>query len=67
MKRLRGGFGYQLAEYLGTDEAYLTMSIQNLLFLRRNPYMYTYFPGYGYYGFGMEFFPSVSASYSIKF
>ncbi len=66
-KRLRGGFGYQLAEYLGTNEAYLTMSIQNLLFLRRNPYMYTYFPGYGYYGFGMEFLPSVSFGYSIKF
>ncbi len=66
-KKLRGGFGHQLAEYLGSDEAYLTMSINNLLFLRRNPFMYVYIPGYGYYGFGIELFPSVRAGYSIKF
>jgi len=66
-KKLRGGFGHQLAEYLGSDEAYYTMSIQNLLFFRRNPFMYVYFPGYGYYGFGLSFFPTVSAGYSIKF
>ncbi len=56
-----------MAEYLGSDEAYFTMSIQNLLFLRRNPYMYFYLPDFGYYGFGIEFFPMVSAGYSIKF
>ncbi len=68
-KRLREGFGYRLAEYLGTDEAYFTMSIRNLLFLRRNPYMYFYLPipDYGYYAFGLEYFPSVRAGYSIKF
>ncbi|MFB0517131.1 MAG: carboxypeptidase-like regulatory domain-containing protein [Candidatus Neomarinimicrobiota bacterium] len=66
-KKLRGGFGYRLAEYLGTDEAYLTTTIQNLLFLRRNPYLYFYIPGYGYYGFDISYFPSVRVGYSIKF
>ena len=59
-KKLRGGFGHQLAEYLGSDEAYLTMSINNLLFLHRNPFMYVYIPGYGYYGFGIELAFSLS-------
>jgi len=66
-KKLRDGFGYHLAEYIGSDEAYFTMSIQNLLFLRRNPYMYMYIPEYGYYAYDFMFFPIVSAGYSIKF
>ncbi|NQT96379.1 MAG: TonB-dependent receptor [Candidatus Marinimicrobia bacterium] len=66
-KKLRGGFGYYLAEYIGSDEAYFTLSIQNLLFLRRNPYMYVYIPEYGHYGFDIAYFPMVSAGYSIKF
>jgi len=66
-KKLREGFGYRLAEYLGSDEAYFTLSIQNLLFLRRNPYMYFYLPDFGYYALGIEYYPSVRAGYSIKF
>ncbi|MFH1212831.1 MAG: TonB-dependent receptor [Candidatus Neomarinimicrobiota bacterium] len=66
-KRLREGFGYRLAEYLGLKEAYLTMTIRNLLFLRRNPYYYFYLPEYGYYGFGMEYFPSVNFGYTLRF
>lgn len=66
-KKLRSGFGYRLAEYLGCEDAYLTMTIRNLLFLHRNPYYYFYFPGYGYYGFAMAYLPSVDFGYSIKF
>jgi outer membrane receptor for ferrienterochelin and colicin len=66
-KKLRGGFGYRLAEYLGTDEAYLTTTVRNLLFLRRNPYFYFYLPNYGYYGYDISYFPSVRVGYSIKF
>ncbi|MFC1535630.1 carboxypeptidase-like regulatory domain-containing protein [Candidatus Neomarinimicrobiota bacterium] len=66
-KQLRGGFGYQLAEYLGTDQAYLTLTVRNLLFLRRNPYMYFYLPGYGYYAYDISYFPSVQVGYMIKF
>ncbi len=66
-KLLRRGFGYNLAEYIGSDKAYFTLSIQNLLFLHRDPLYYFYFPGYGYYGFTAEYFPAVSAGYSIEF
>ncbi|MBT3676923.1 MAG: TonB-dependent receptor, partial [Candidatus Marinimicrobia bacterium] len=34
-KKLRSGFGFQLAQYLGTDKAYYTMKVNNVLFLRR--------------------------------
>ncbi|UCD39073.1 MAG: TonB-dependent receptor [Fidelibacterota bacterium] len=66
-KKLRSGFGYRLAEFLGTDEAYLTTTVRNLLFLRRNPYIYFYLPGYGYYGYDLSYFPTVRVGYSIKF
>ncbi len=66
-KKLRTGFGHNLAEYLGADNAYFTMTIKNILFLKRNPYYYFYIADYGYYGIGMNYFPSVSAGYSIKF
>ena len=66
-KRLREGFGQHLSEYLGLKEAYMTMTIRNLLFLRRNPYYYFYFPGYGYYAFGLEYFPSVNFGYTLRF
>ncbi len=66
-KKLRSGFGYNLAEYLGSENAYFTMTIKNVLFLKRNPYYYFYLEDYGYYGFGMNYMPSVSAGYSIKF
>ena len=66
-KKLRSGFGFNLAEYLGAKDAYFTMTIKNVLFLKRNPYYYFYLDNYGYYGFGMNYIPSVSAGYSIKF
>jgi len=66
-KRLRSGFGYHLAQYLGTDQAYFTMAIQNLLFLHRNPFMYFQIPGKGYYGLDYQMFPVINAGYSIKF
>jgi len=66
-KKLRSGFGYHLAEYLGSDEAYFTMTAQNLLFLWRNPWMYFYIPDYGYYGYDFLLFPIISAGYVIKF
>ena len=66
-KRLRSGFGYHLAQYLGSDESYFTLSVQNILFLYRNPWMYVYFPDYGYYGMDIELVPIITAGYSIKF
>lgn len=66
-KKLRSGFGYNLAEYLGGVDAHMTMTIRNILFLHRNPVYYFYFPGYGYYGLDMEFFPTVSFGYSLEF
>ncbi len=66
-KKLRSGFGYNLAEYLGGVDAYMTMTLRNLLFLHRNPIYYFYIPNYGYYGFGAEFVPSISFGYSLQF
>lgn len=69
-KKLRSGFGHRLAEFIGSDEAYFTMNVKNVLFLRRNPQIYIYYPGFGYYGldlFGIFPLPSVSMGYSIKF
>ncbi len=69
-KKLRSGFGYQLAQFLGTDKAYYTMTINNVLFLKRNPAFYIYLPGYGYYGldpFGLFPFPMVSTGYTLEF
>ncbi|MFQ6612709.1 MAG: carboxypeptidase-like regulatory domain-containing protein [Fidelibacterota bacterium] len=66
-KKLRSGFGYRLAEFLGTGDAYFTMTVQNILFLRRNPWIYIYLPEYGYYGYDPFFLPTVSMGYSIKF
>jgi len=67
LKKLRSGFGYRLAEYLGSDDATFRMTIQNILFLHRDPMFYFYLPDYGYYGLDPEFLPAVSAGYSIKF
>jgi len=66
-KKLRSGFGFNLAEYLGGVDAYMTMTIRNLLFLHRNPVYYFYIPNYGYYGFGTEYLPSISFGYSLQF
>ncbi len=66
-KKLRSGFGYQLAQYLGTDKAYYTMKVNNVLFLRRNPFMYIYIPDYGYYAAGNFMPPSISAGYTLEF
>ncbi len=66
-KKLRTGFGYRLSEYLGAGESYLTWTVRNILFLRRNPFAYFYIPDYGYYAYGIFSLPSVSAGYSIKF
>lgn len=66
-KKLRSGFGYRLAEYIGADDAVFTMTLRNLLFFHRDPQWYFYFPKYGYYGFDFEMIPRVTAGYSIKF
>jgi len=66
-KKLRSGFGFNLAEYLGGVDAYLTMTIRNILFLHRNPTYYFYFPNYGYYGLDTELLPSISFGYRLQF
>ena len=67
-KQLRSGFGWKLKNFLHADEAYLTGSIQNLTFLRRNIDYYFYAPQADYYiPFGMNYFPMVIMGYGIKF
>jgi CarboxypepD_reg-like domain/TonB-dependent Receptor Plug Domain len=66
-KRMRSGFGYNLAEALGGKSAMFTMKLENILFLRRNPVYYVYIQDIGYYALDPEFVPFVSIGYSIKF
>ena len=66
-KRLRGGFGFHLAEYLGGLDAIYVVTIRNLLFLHRDPVYYFFLPNYGYYGLDAELLPSINAGYSIRF
>jgi len=71
-KRLRSGFGKQLSDVFHATESYLTVTIRNLTFFRRN--VEYYFPISGidrwegkYFPFGTNYFPSVGLSYTIKF
>ena len=66
-KRLRKGFGAALARYMGADQAYLNMSVQNLsFFLHRNVWFYIQ-DGQKQYGVGSNYFPQFSFGYSIQF
>jgi len=66
-KQLRDGFGYHLAEFLGCDDVVFSMTINNLLFLHRDPIYYMFIPNFGYYGLDPEFLPNITAGYSIRF
>ncbi|MBN1894301.1 TonB-dependent receptor [bacterium] len=66
-KRLRKGFGAQLARYLGADNAFLNVSVSNVLFaLHRNVWFYIR-SDETRYGVGTNYFPEVSMGYSIQF
>jgi hypothetical protein len=71
-KRLRTGFGRQMSDVLNAKESYLTVTIRNITFFRRN--VDYYFPIAGiprwkgkYLPFGTNYFPTVGLSYTIKF
>jgi len=70
-KRIRKGFGAELANYLGANESYFNLSIGNVLFfLHRN--VIWYFP-LGFekerklYGLGSNYIPELSVGYTVKF
>jgi len=71
-RKLRKGFGYSLARLLHADDSFATVTIRNILFLRRN--VDWFIPGLGfgryydkYIPLGINYFPSVGFSYAIKF
>jgi len=71
-KRLRSGFGSQVAEVFNAKESYLTVTIRNLTFLRRNIEYYIPIGGIDrwegkFFPFGTNYIPSVGFSYTIKF
>lgn len=71
-KRLRSGFGSQIAEVFNATESYLTVTIQNLTFFRRNIEFYIPIGGVErwegkFFPFGTNYLPSVGFSYTIKF
>ncbi len=67
LKRIRSGFAADLQEFIKADESYLTVSIGNILFLRRNVIWYFPFGGNKYLPLGFNFMPTVSIGYVIKF
>lgn len=67
-KKVVSGFGKNLAEFFGADESYLVVNIYNVLFFRRNVLYYLVAGGYDkYIPMGDNYFPTVSAGYTIKF
>ena len=66
-KRIRKGFGAELAEFLGAKESYLNVSFGNLLFLYRNVMLYLPVGEEKLYGFGSNYIPEFSVGYTIKF
>lgn len=66
-KRIRQGFGAELAEFLGAKESYLNVTFGNLWFLRRNVWFYIPLGEEKFYGIGTNYFPAISMGYTIKF
>ncbi|HEY4784764.1 MAG TPA: hypothetical protein VIH57_01890, partial [Bacteroidales bacterium] len=67
LKRIRKGFGADLAEFLKADGSYLTVTIGNILFFRRNVLWYFPYGGKKYIPIGVNYFPTVTMGYVIKF
>jgi hypothetical protein len=70
-KRLRSGFGKQLSDVFNAKESYLTVTIRNFTFFRRNvdyffPMEVPRWEG-KYLPIGTNYFPTVGLSYTIKF
>ena len=66
-KRLRKGFGADLARYLGADRAFLNVTFGNLLFaVQRNVWFYIHNED-KLYGVGTNYIPEFGVGYSIQF
>ena len=67
-KQLVTGFGKNLAEFFGASESYLTVNVYNALFFRRNV---LYYIPVGTWDkmipMGDNYFPVISAGYTLKF
>lgn len=67
-KKIRKGFGAELAQFLGAEESFLNVTLGNLLFLfRRNVWFYIPTDEGEYFGVGSNYFPEFSTGYAIKF
>ena len=67
-KRIRKGFGAELAEFLGAKESYVNVSFNNLLFfLHRNTWFYFSTDDEKLYGLGTNYLPMIGTGYTIKF
>ncbi|MFA9388675.1 MAG: carboxypeptidase-like regulatory domain-containing protein [Prolixibacteraceae bacterium] len=67
-KKIVSGFGKDLSRFFGADESYLVLTVYNALFFRRNVLYYLTASDDGrYIPMGDNYFPTVSAGYTIKF
>ena len=67
-KRIRKGFGAELAEFLGAKQSYINVTFGNLLFLvHRNVWFYIPLGEKKLYGLGTNYLPMFSTGYTIKF
>lgn len=67
LKQIRSGFAAELQNLIGAKGSYYTISISNILFLKRNVIWYLPYGGDKYLPLGVNYFPMVSAGYVIKF
>ena len=66
-KRIRKGFGANLATYLGAEEAFINVTFGNLLFLlHRNVWFYINAED-TLYGVGSNYIPEFNVGYSVQF
>ncbi|MFC2136621.1 carboxypeptidase-like regulatory domain-containing protein [Bacteroidota bacterium] len=67
-KEIRNGFGYDLMNYFNFKESYLNITVSNVFFFRRNVIWYFGLPTMNkYLPVGINFFPSFSVGYTLKF
>ena len=66
-KRIRKGFGAELAKFMKAKDSYMNIKLGNLLFLYRNVLFYLPMGNKKYYGLASNYFPEFSAGYTIKF
>ncbi len=66
-KEIRSGYGAEAMRFFNLNKSYLSVSITNLLFFRRNVIWYISVAGKRYLPVGINYIPGISVGYTLKF